>query len=146
MGFDPIDTPPPPTTFAVAAAAKKHPALKTFEGAYWKTKIGKLMVVIVKSDSPMSQDSPQLPNRHVWKQIIEDVRPKLVITTGTAGGIGAQFEVGDVVVSPVVRFDCTSKFKNESFHDADFSSSPANFKKFAKSEGAFEGKRGTATT
>ncbi len=39
--------------------------------------------------------------------------PKLVITTGTAGGIGKQFEVGDVIVSPIVRFDCTAKFKKQ---------------------------------
>lgn len=122
---------------------KGCPALQANRlGAYWTTKIGKLMVVIFKSDSHMSQDGPQLPNRDVWKQIIEDVRPKLVITTGTAGGIGAQFEVGDVVVSPVVRFDCTSKFKNESFHDADFSSSPANFKKFAKAKALFKANAG----
>jgi hypothetical protein len=41
--------------------------------------------------------------------------PKLVITTGTAGGIGADVEVGDVVVSPIVRFDCTTRFKNFKF-------------------------------
>lgn len=40
-----------------------------------------------------------------------EVRPKLVLTTGTAGGIGKDFEVGDVVVSPVVRFDSTSWLK-----------------------------------
>jgi len=38
-----------------------------------------------------------------------------VITTGTAGGIGKEFAVGDVIVSPVVRFDCISKFKKEPF-------------------------------
>ena len=75
-------------------------------GAYWTTTIGRKQVVIFKSDSHMSQDGPQLPNEDVWKQIIDEVRPKLVITTGTAGGIGKQFEVGDVVVSPLVRFDC----------------------------------------
>ena len=63
----------------------------------------------------MSQDGPQLPNIDVWTQIISEVRPKLVITTGTAGGIGKQFEVGDVIVSPIVRFDCLSKFKNQPF-------------------------------
>lgn len=82
-------------------------------GAYWTTKIGNKSVVIFKSDSHMSQDGPQLPNIDVWTQIIDDVQPTLVLTTGTAGGIGKQFEVGDVIVSPVVRFDCTSKFKNK---------------------------------
>jgi hypothetical protein len=122
---------------------KGCPALKANRlGAYWTTKIGKNKVVVFKSDSHMSQDGPQLPNSNVWKQIIEDLRPKLVITTGTAGGIGSQFEVGDVVVSPVVRFDCTSKFKNEPFRDADFSSSTPNSSKFATAKKLFKANAG----
>src|SRR5450432_2945165 len=61
-------------------------------GAYWTTKIGGKSVVVFKSDSHMSQDGPKLPNIDVWKQIIGEVQPKLIITTGTAGGIGKQFE------------------------------------------------------
>lgn len=80
-------------------------------GAYWTTTIAGMKVVVFKSDSHMSQDGPDLPNIDVWAQIIDDVRPQLVLTTGTAGGIGTQFEVGDVIVSSVVRFDCTTKFK-----------------------------------
>ncbi len=51
----------------------------------------------------------------MWKQIIEEVKPDLVITTGTAGGIGPKVEVGDVVVSAVVFGECTSKFKAAPF-------------------------------
>jgi hypothetical protein len=91
-------------------------------GAYWTTKIDAKSVVVFKSDSHMSQDGPKLPNIDLWKQIIGEVQPKLVITTGTAGGIGKQFQVGDVVLSPIVRFDCTSKFKSEPFHSAHYSS------------------------
>ncbi|WP_246648760.1 phosphorylase family protein [Bradyrhizobium canariense] len=65
-------------------------------GTYWTTTIGKKKVVIFKSDSHMSQDGPELPNSDVWRQIITEVQPTLVITTGTAGGIGKEFEVGDV--------------------------------------------------
>jgi nucleoside phosphorylase len=93
-------------------------------GAYWTTSIGGTKVVVFKSDSHMSQDGPDLPNVDVWGQLIEEVKPKLVITTGTAGGIGKEFEVGDVVVSPVVRFDCLKTFKNKPFHDAHYSSTP----------------------
>ena len=84
-------------------------------GTYWTTSIGGKSVVVFKSDSHMSQDGPQLPNIDVWQQLIDEVQPKLVLTTGTAGGIGKQLEVGDVVVSPIVRFDCTAKFKREPF-------------------------------
>jgi len=94
-------------------------------GAYWTAQIGKQKVLIFKSDSHMSQDGPQLPNIDVWRQIINEVEPKLVITTGTAGGIGKQFEVGDVIVSPIVRFDCTAKFKN--FKHKNVSIAQANY-------------------
>src|SRR5208337_42003 len=93
-------------THNFAAISKKmrkgSPALNAKRlGAYWTTTIGGKKVVVFKSDSHLSQDTrklPQengtLPNEDVWKQIITEVQPKLVITTGTAGGIGKQCEVG----------------------------------------------------
>ena len=111
-------------------------------GAYWTSKIGGKSVVVFKSDSHMSQDGPQLPNIDVWKQIIGEVRPKLVITTGTAGGIGKDSEVGDVVVSPIVRFDCLSKFKNEPFHDAHYSSVAPKDKYFGAAKKLFKANGG----
>src|SRR5262245_36418278 len=126
-----------PYTHRYATISKKMrpgcPALQAKRlGTYWTTQIGSKSVVIFKSDSHMSQDGPKLPNIDVWRQIVTEVKPKLVITTGTAGGIGAQFEVGDVIVSPVVRFDCTAKFKNHLFAKASYTSQPANAKHFAK--------------
>jgi hypothetical protein len=103
-------------------------------GAWWTTKIGGKSVVVFKSDSHMSQDGPKLPNIDVWQQIVGEVRPKLVITTGTAGGIGRQFEVGDVIVSPVVRFDCTQKFKNQAFATAHYASAAPRTKYFSKAK------------
>src|SRR4051794_30673998 len=57
-------------------------------GAYWTAKIGTKTVVIFKSDSHLSQDTKvapkpdeTLPNEDVWRQIIEEVSPGLVITT-----------------------------------------------------------------
>jgi Phosphorylase superfamily len=107
-------------------------------GAYWTTTIGEKSVVIFKSDSHMSQDGPALPNIDVWTQIIQEVHPTLVITTGTAGGIGTQFEVGDVIVSPVARFDCTSHFKKKPFAQADFASAAAKATHFAKAKTLFK--------
>ena len=79
-------------------------------GTYWTTRIGPRRVTLFKSDSHMSQDGPKLPNATVWRQIIEDCRPEWVITTGTGGGIGPGSEVGDVLVSRFVTFDCQRKF------------------------------------
>ncbi len=81
-------------------------------GSYWTTGIGPHAVTLFKSGSHMSQDGPQLANALVWKQIIEDVQPKWVISTGTGGGIGTAFEVGDVIVSRYVTFDCRKEFKS----------------------------------
>lgn len=112
-------------------------------GAYWTSTIGNKKVVVFKSDSHMSQDGPQLPNIDVWTQIIQDTKPELVITTGTAGGIGKEFEVGDVVVSPIARFDCTAKFKNKRIdgkllNGQHFSSMAAKSKSFAKAKTLFK--------
>ena len=60
-----------------------------------------------------------------------------VITTGTAGGIGTWGEVGDVVVSPIVRFDGIKWLKSAPFHDAAFTSSAPKTTFFTKSEALF---------
>lgn len=118
-------------------------------GAYWTTKIGKKKVVVFKSDSHLSQDTRKvppgagtLPNEDVWKQILTEVRPKLVITTGTAGGIGKQCEVGDVIVSPIVRFDCQKWLKSEPYHAAHYKDGSPNPKYFAKAKGLFKANAG----
>ena len=97
-------------------------------GAYWTMTVAGRRVVVFKSDSHMSQDTtkkqpPQgvtLPNEDLWLQIIEETRAKLVITTGTSGGIGKLCEVGDVVISPIVRFDGTKWLKTSPYGQANF--------------------------
>lgn len=85
---------------------------------------------------------PELPNIDVWTQIISEVKPSLVITTGTGGGIGTQFEVGDVVVSPVVRFDCTAKFKKEPFAQDHYSTVGTKWKYFPTAKKLFKANAG----
>lgn len=97
-------------------------------GAYWTMSVAGQRVVVFKSESHMSQDTAKkqppngvtLPNEDLWLQIIQEVEPKLVITTGTAGGIGKTCEVGDVVVSPIVRFDGTQWLKKPPYGHASF--------------------------
>ena len=105
-------------------------------GTYWTTMIGKKRVTLFKSDSHMSQDGPKLPNKVVWEQIIADCKPELVITTGTGGGIGTVEQVGDVIVSSYVSFDCQRQF--ESFNGQTFKcdTSPSH-KRFASAESLF---------
>jgi len=141
-------------THNYSAIAKKmrkgSPALNAKRlGAYWTTTIGGKKVVVFKSDSHLSQDTKRLPaqngtfpNEDVWKQIIGEVSPKLVITTGTAGGIGKEFEVGDVVVSSVVRFNCKNWLKSEPFHDAHYQDSAFKTKYLAQAKKLFKANGG----
>ena len=114
-------------------------------GAFWTTTIDRKSVLIFKSDSLLSQDTGKhfpangvLPNAEVWKQIIGETQPKLVITTGTAGGIGKEFEVGDVVVSPVVRFDSQKWLKRADFGSASYHSKASDAQFFAKAKTLFK--------
>jgi hypothetical protein len=114
-------------------------------GAYWTGSIGKKRVVYFKSDSHMSQDTKTapkpgetLPNEDVWQQIIAEVAPEIVITTGTAGGIGPTCEVGDVIVSPVVTFDCMKWLSKETFAHRSFKSAPPSARLFATARRLFK--------
>ncbi len=125
---------------------KGCPALEAGRlGAYWTTTIGAKKAVIFKSDSHLSQDTKQLPqgdgtlpNFDVWLQIIDEVRPKLVITTGTAGGIGSTREVGDVIVSPIVRFDSERWLKKAPFHAAAYKNSAPHTRYVAEARRLFK--------
>jgi hypothetical protein len=114
-------------------------------GTYWTASIGAKKIVVFKSDSHLSQDTKvapnagqTLPNEDVWAQIIEDVAPDLVITTGTAGGIGKECEVGDVVVSPIVTFDCKNWLRGAPFRAASYKSKPVALKRAAQVKELFK--------
>jgi nucleoside phosphorylase len=126
--------------------SKGSPAIEAKRlGKFWTTTIGATKVVVFKSDSHLSQDTNkhfpadgQLPNAELWKQIIGEVQPKLVLTTGTAGGIGKQFEVGDVIVSSVVRFDSQNWLRKAPFADAHYPSQSAKTTFFSQASALFK--------
>jgi hypothetical protein len=90
-------------------------------GLYALCTIGGRTVICMKSELHLSQDGSKLPVRTLWKQIIEESGASLVISTGTAGGIGADTVLGDVVVSKRVRFDCQKTFREAPFAKSAFS-------------------------
>ncbi len=90
-------------------------------GVYHQCRIGEHDVLCMKSDLHLSQDGPKLPIRELWRQIIEETQAKLVITTGTAGGIGAETLLGDVIVTKSVQFDCHKTFAKAPFAHATYS-------------------------
>jgi Phosphorylase superfamily len=131
--------------------SKGSPAVQAKRlGAYWPTVIGNKKVIVFKSESHLSQDTNKalpkgnesLPNIDVWTQIISEVQPKLVITTGTAGGIGSTCQVGDVVVSPIVRFDCEKWLKKESYAEESFKDAGGSSKFLTKAPSLFKANAG----
>ena len=106
-------------------------------GSWFPTMIGDKRVMCFKSELHLSQDGPKLPVAKLWRQLIAEVRPKLVITTGTAGGIGTAVELGDVVVARMVRFDCLREFKSQQFHASKYVCSLAATGNFAVAQQLF---------
>ena len=105
-------------------------------GSYFVTKVGTKKVVCFKSELHLNQDginlkadgvtpSPTktgratLPVKDLFKQMIEEVKPKLVITTGTSGGVFGKHALGDVVVTRGAKFRLADEFKNEPFNHID---------------------------
>jgi phosphorylase superfamily protein len=102
------------------------PALQSDRlGLYARCRIGQNRVLCMKSDLHLSQDGPHLPVRDLWKQIISESGAKLVITTGTAGGVGSEIVLGDVVVTKSVQFDCHRTFKKAPFAQASYTDAHA---------------------
>jgi nucleoside phosphorylase len=106
-------------------------------GSYFLTSIAGKNVLCMKSELHMSQDGPKLPVAKLWKQIITETKCKLIITTGTAGGIGSGLELGDVVVGADVRFDCLKSFKNSDFHSSIYKTSKLKHTSYAHAEKLF---------
>jgi nucleoside phosphorylase len=103
---------------------KGAPSLEIDAAGLWAlTRIGSTRVVVVKSELHPSTDGAKLPLRMLWQQMIDQVQPKLVITTGTAGGIGKETQLGDVIVTKHVRWDCSERFANTPFAHSLYTSS-----------------------
>ncbi|HEY1827118.1 MAG TPA: hypothetical protein VGF87_03820 [Acidimicrobiales bacterium] len=82
-------------------------------GEYALTKIGTTHALCFHSQLHLATDGLEPPIVQLWQQIIGEVEPKLVITTGTAGGIGTSTCLGDVFVVSNAKFNCTKDFKDK---------------------------------
>jgi nucleoside phosphorylase len=96
-------------------------------GLYCPFHIGKISGVALKSGLHMAYDGPDVPLVDLWQQMIEQVQPKLVITTGTGGGIGADIELGDVVIADAVRFHLTGELKDKPYANSSYQTSASAF-------------------
>jgi nucleoside phosphorylase len=93
-------------------------------GLYFPCAIGAAKVLLFKSGLHLAYDGPATPLKRLVGEMVRAIRPKVLITTGTAGGIGKDTALGDVVIARVVKFDCTTQFKSEPWAKAAYQAPP----------------------
>ena len=100
-------------------------------GSWLLTTVGQQSVLCFKSELHLNQDGIRnavqpgeatLPVKDMWIQLIEEVKPKVVLTVGTAGGLFLEHDLGDVAVSRGVKFRLASEFKNAPYAHAMYKS------------------------
>jgi C1A family cysteine protease/uridine phosphorylase len=92
-------------------------------GLYFPCQIGKARVLLFKSGLHLDYDGPALPVRKLMAELAQALGPRVFITTGTGGGIGADVALGDVVIAGRTRFDCVTQFESESWHASSYPTS-----------------------
>jgi kumamolisin len=75
--------------------------------------IGGKYVLLYKSELHPKQNGNQLPFVPVLQQLISEVSPGLVISTGTAGAIGNTLNCGDVAICDSAQFHCEVTYPTE---------------------------------
>jgi hypothetical protein len=101
--------------------------------SYRPVTVGGRRVLCVKSELHLNQDGVQtppvgsphnasLPVRDLLDQIIEETGAGLVITTGTAGAVFAEHDLGDVVVTRAAQFRVAQEFRDAPFAGAKYTS------------------------
>ena len=98
-------------------------------GSYFPTQVGKTSVVCVKSELHLNQDgistgegTATLPVKDFFAQMIEEVKPKLVMTIGTSGGVDLDQSLGDACVTRAAKFRLNDEFRNEPFNGKTYKS------------------------
>ena len=91
---------------------------------YFPCTIGSAKILLMKSGLHLAYDGPAIPVKKLMSEIAAAIEPRIFITTGTGGAIGADVLLSDVIAGGIVRFDCTGQFKNEEWAHASFDASP----------------------
>jgi len=92
--------------------------------------IGKFMPILItgrkvllfKSNFHLARDNASMPVKDMFKQVIEQTQAKFVITSGTAGAIGPELILGDVMVANTARFKLDKTFKRSPFNNHSYTS------------------------
>ena len=93
-------------------------------GLYFPCTIGGAKVLLFKSGLHPDYDGPALPLKKLVAEIMAAVAPKVLVTTGSGGGIGTDVLLGDVLIASSTAFDCTTQFKAEPWATASYATSP----------------------
>jgi nucleoside phosphorylase len=94
-------------------------------GTWMRTRVGKQTVLCFKSELHLARDGMRdpktgavtLPVRDLWEQLIDEVQPGVVITTGTSGGVFEKHDLGDVAVTRAAQFHCKGAFAASPFNN-----------------------------
>jgi hypothetical protein len=105
-------------------------------GLYYPCRVGPAKVLCFKSGLHPAYDGPDVPLKDLWGQLLDETGCSVVITTGTAGGIGADIKLGDVVIGRHTVFDCNKQFKNKPFAHASYPTSTVAASAFRAVTGA----------
>jgi len=79
-------------------------------GNLYAMTVGKTKVALFKSELHPKANGPKLPFVTLIAQLVGELKPKLVISTGTAGGIGSHINCGDVTICDTARFHVRSRY------------------------------------
>ena len=79
-------------------------------GYLYSLTIGSIRVALYKTELHPKSNGPALPFIPVISQLIAELAPTLVISTGTAGAIGNQLNCGDVVITNAARLHCRNTY------------------------------------
>lgn len=93
-------------------------------GSWCATNIAGRKVICFKSELHPAMDGPMLPLAKLWAQLVAAIQPSLVITTGTAGGVGEGTVLGDIAIASQVRWDCQRQFKSQQWANDAYPTSP----------------------
>ena len=100
------------------------PALDSHNlGLYKLVKLGAKRVLCFKSSLHLARDGKSIPVMRLVQQIHAETGAGLIITTGTAGGIGVDAELGDAAITTACRFDLVRMFASAPFNGSTIRSS-----------------------
>lgn len=92
-------------------------------GSYAMASVGSKRVLLFKSELHLNQDGESLPLRQLVRQIVEETKPELLLSVGTAGGVETTQVLGDAIVANSAMFRLGQEFESASFNGRTYRSS-----------------------